>query len=87
MQFFTSPEGPLHRAAMRRRLAEAQNHRCCHCGCRLTEPRGTRSGNRPTDATIEHALPRSAGGADDWLNLAVSCHACNAARGDRMLAL
>ena len=44
-------------AALRARLSERQNHRCCWCGVRTTD-------EGPTRATIEHIVPRSKGGSD-----------------------
>lgn len=70
----------------RTRLAEAQNWRCCWCGCRMTEVQG-----RKHSATVEHVTPRSHGGVDDPDNYAVACNRCNNARGtldvDEFLAL
>jgi hypothetical protein len=60
----------------RTRLSEAQNHRCCWCGCNVTELR-----DKKNSATIEHVLPRSFGGADHPDNYAIACHDCNQKRG------
>lgn len=51
---------------MRERLSEAQNHRCCYCGCDIR-----------VGATIEHVVPLAAGGPNKWENLAASCDRCN----------
>lgn len=51
---------------LRERLSEAQNHRCCYCGCDI------RNG-----ATIEHVISRYRGGSNDWGNLVASCDPCN----------
>lgn len=37
------------------------------------------------DATIDHIVPKSKGGTNDRDNLALSCRACNHAKGDRDL--
>lgn len=63
---------------IRTRLAEAQNWRCCWCGCVCTEERG-----RSNSTSIEHVTPQSIGGADLWENYAMSCNRCNGARGTR----
>ncbi|MGI4941309.1 MAG: HNH endonuclease [Janthinobacterium lividum] len=62
---------------LRMRLAEAQNWRCCYCGCRMTEERG------PAQATFEHIVPRHRGGLDRVENLVIACNDCNSARGHR----
>jgi 5-methylcytosine-specific restriction endonuclease McrA len=54
--------------------------KCLHCGSRLVlaadgEPLGP--------ATVEHLLPRSAGGTDDLANLAIACARCNHEKGVR----
>ena len=59
-------------------LSEAQNHRCCWCGIKVTELR-----DRPDSATIEHVVPKSHGGADHPDNFAIACHSCNGNRGVR----
>lgn len=65
--------------ALRRKLAEAQNWRCCYCGCRMTDEGG--HGNGPRQATFEHVVPRALGGADREWNLVIACRLCNNTRG------
>ena len=65
------------RAWLRTCVAEAQNWKCCYCGCE-TEPT-TKNKN---SATLEHVLPKSLGGTDDWDNLAMACMKCNTKRGN-----
>lgn len=60
-------------------LAEAQNWRCCYCGCRMQRSTGL---DEPQDATIEHILCRCHGGTDDPDNLVVACRICNGARAN-----
>lgn len=43
---------------------------CWYCGLDLTNK--TR--------VIEHIVPKSRGGTDDWDNLALACHFCNSAK-------
>jgi len=66
-----------HNVYIRCRLAEAQNWRCCWCGCHTTPLR-----DAANSATTEHIIPRSLGGSDDSENLAMSCNRCNNARGN-----
>jgi 5-methylcytosine-specific restriction endonuclease McrA len=64
-------------AAVRERLGEAQNWRCCYCGIRM-EGTGT-----DWDApTFEHIVPRAKGGLDEIDNLAISCRLCNERRAN-----
>ena len=47
---------------------------CCqYCGCSLSY----------VDATMDHVLPRSQGGASSWKNLVTACHPCNRRKGGR----
>jgi hypothetical protein len=57
------------------RLCEAQNWRCCYCGITLATGR---PGN--DTATMEHVVPKVAGGSNDWSNLVAACKLCNNAR-------
>lgn len=59
----------------RSRLSEAQNHKCCWCGCEMTDERGL-----PTSSTVEHVVPKSEGGANHPDNYAVACHYDNQKR-------
>jgi hypothetical protein len=61
---------------LRNRLAEAQNWKCCWCGCETVPESSKRN-----SATIEHVIPRSKGGSNDPENLAMSCARCNQHRG------
>ncbi len=73
----------LHReqAKLRRQMAEAQNWRCCYCGCEMVDTQSY----HPRYATREHIVPRSKGGAEfDPDNLVVACRSCNTGRGDAM---
>lgn len=65
-----------HKIYIRTRLAEAQNWKCCWCGCETTALRG-----KNKSATTEHVTPRSLGGSDGWENLAMACYGCNTRRG------
>lgn len=63
---------------LRCRLSEAQNWKCCWCGCDTTDER-----KKSNSSTIEHVLPKSLGGLDTWDNLAMSCNKCNNTRGNK----
>lgn len=60
---------------LRVRLSEAQNWKCCWCGCQTIE-----DPKKANSATIEHVIPKARGGTDDWDNLAMSCQRCNTKR-------
>jgi len=57
---------------LRERLAEAQNWRCCYCGCEMVQ-----DWRDPLGATFEHVIPLSKGGLDTEENLAIACWTCN----------
>ena len=65
-------------AYTRTRLAEAQNWKCCFCGCYMTEIH-----SKKNSVTVEHVIPKSMGGTDDVENLAASCYRCNNNRGTK----
>lgn len=48
----------------------AENDKCVGCG-------------RTERLTIDHIIPRSAGGGDDWSNLQTLCHYCNTQKGTK----
>ncbi len=62
--------------ALKERLSETQNHRCCFCGKRMGVTR-----DRNDYPTFEHITPKSLGGSDELDNLVISCRGCNEARG------
>lgn len=59
------------------RLSEAQNHRCAYCGSFMCEDPLS-----PHMATVDHVVPRSLGGGNEWENLVAACWACNMGRGN-----
>jgi len=63
---------------LRERLSGEQNHRCCHCGVRMTFPNGKSS---LTEMTFEHVVPLGIGGQDHPDNMVIACRKCNNARG------
>lgn len=62
---------------LRCRLSEAQNWKCCWCGCETTDVRKVWNAS-----TLEHVIPKSLGGSDDSDNLVMACNRCNNARGN-----
>jgi len=46
---------------------------CVYCGTKL----------RDKDATVDHILPSSRGGKNDFMNTVCSCYECNNKKGDR----
>lgn len=69
---------------LREHLWGKQGGRCYYCPCRMTMPRSGPGSLRPSDATMDHMRPRSAGGRDTPDNLVLACYACNQAKGDRL---
>jgi hypothetical protein len=60
------------------RLSEAQNHRCCFCGCHLSLDNPT--GNSPKAATVNLIVPKSQGGTTEYDNLFIACLRCSKRR-------
>lgn len=80
------------------RLAEAQNWRCAYCGFHIWLPQvasgsmnfppraGTAYRRRKVKfsrATLDHVVPRSMGGGNNWENLIAACAWCNNARSNQ----
>lgn len=79
-QSFTYHFDMWHRAWLRNKLSEAQNHKCCYCGLSLTlegVPNDTKN-----FATFEHVIRKCEGGSDGEDNLVVACGGCNSGRQD-----
>lgn len=53
-------------------IYKRDNNTCQYCG-------STRK------LTIDHVVPKSKGGSDDWTNLVVACSSCNTKKGDTLL--
>ena len=47
---------------------------CCYCGCDLRNA-------EPGAVTLDHLVPRCAGGTNDAGNLITACKPCNSSRG------
>lgn len=72
----STPAGP-----MIRRLHRVQGGRCYLCGKTLHAPGGV--SHRALAPTIDHIVPRVAGGIRWFPNIALACMKCNSARGHR----
>lgn len=54
------------------RALEAQDYRCCYCGCELTLE----------NSTFDHVIPRAEGGQNTLDNKVISCEPCNSEFAD-----
>ena len=53
----------------RRGLLQRDDHECAYCGKRAS--------------TVDHIVPRSRGGRDEWLNTIAACSRCNNVKANR----
>lgn len=70
------PQGRWIRSEKRLALYIRDGFACVYCGLDLR-------GAAPADVTLDHLLPRSAGGKNDATNLVTACKRCNSSRGDQ----
>jgi hypothetical protein len=56
--------------ANRTRIYKRDNHECVYCGAKK-------------DLTLDHVLPKSRGGGNEWTNLVTSCFKCNLRKGNK----
>lgn len=56
--------------ANRNRIYKRDNYQCVYCGSRK-------------DLTLDHVIPKSRGGTNDWMNLVTSCSKCNVKKSDK----
>lgn len=54
----------------RNRIYRRDNYQCVYCGSRK-------------ELTLDHVIPKSRGGLNDWTNLVTSCSKCNIKKADR----
>lgn len=54
----------------RNRIYKRDSHQCVYCGS-------------SKNLTLDHVLPKSRGGKNDWNNLVTSCFKCNLKKADR----
>ena len=60
---------------LRDRALIRQHGKCCYCDVLMLPP-----GTGPLSATAEHLVPRSEGGATDFVNIAAACRYGNSTR-------
>lgn len=73
IEYIKIPFTKLHNNKPARNSIYARDgHKCQYCGA-------TRK------LTIDHVIPKSKGGSDDWDNLVVACSSCNIKKGDKYL--
>lgn len=58
----------------RRNLVRRDHAQCQYCGCRPGS----------SDLSIDHVIPRSAGGATSWENCVLACVRCNRRKGNKL---
>ena len=59
------------------------NYTCIYCG---VQAGGMTKGKvvSKSDFTVDHILPKSRGGKDQWTNTACACYHCNHRKGDKL---
>lgn len=65
---------PFAQAAWSRKAVLMRDGVCQYCG---------RQGTREHPLTVDHVVPRSAGGANSWLNTVAACYSCNHRKAGR----
>lgn len=73
-------------ALTRKNVLQRDGHTCQYCGAVESTKRIARVKGRFTLAgalTIDHIMPRSRGGAHEWLNVVAACFLCNNRKGAR----
>jgi hypothetical protein len=71
----SQPTGQWIRSEKRLAIYVRDGFQCVYCGQNL-------KGAAATDVTLDHLLPRSAGGSNDATNLVTACRSCNCSRQD-----
>ena len=59
----------------RKNILTRDDHQCQYCGNYFRE----------SDLTIDHVIPRSKGGKNEWDNVATACRACNQRKSNYLL--
>lgn len=62
----------------KRSIHQRDDHRCMYCNTRCNG-----SGDEPNAISLDHVIPRSRGGRNDWDNLVTACKRCNHRKADR----
>jgi 5-methylcytosine-specific restriction endonuclease McrA len=61
-------------------LVARDGNLCGYCGVDL-DPEPADGVQSPTTRTVDHVIPRAAGGTGHWRNLRLACAACNGRKG------
>lgn len=61
-------------AFTRHNIYARYRYRCCYCGRRFP----------PAELNLDHVVPRSRGGVNDWSNVVSACRPCNLRKADRL---
>lgn len=62
-------------------LIREQGYNCYICNKKCIMPKGD---NNKNEATIEHVVPMSKGGAHTWANCRIACRACNTLKSNKL---
>uniref|UniRef100_A0A7V4E329 HNH endonuclease n=1 Tax=candidate division WOR-3 bacterium TaxID=2052148 RepID=A0A7V4E329_UNCW3 len=66
---YRTQEVPLNR----KNILKRDNYQCQYCG------------TKEAPMTVDHVIPKTRGGKDEWTNLVCACVKCNNKKGDRTL--
>jgi 5-methylcytosine-specific restriction endonuclease McrA len=66
----------------RKAVLQRDDYTCAYCGVRAGSEQRGRVLSR-TDMTVDHVLPVSRGGKNNWGNTVCACPACNSRKGGR----
>ena len=65
------------------RMKKPSGHCCYYCQREMIESKPTLTAEmKNLVATIDHVIPRGAGGSDDPYNIVISCYRCNNLKSD-----
>ena len=67
---------------LRKKLSIKQDNLCYYCGVEMKNYPGNDKG-RGDQCTLDHILPKSKGGDNNFLNVVASCANCNRKKGDK----
>jgi len=67
----------------RRGVLQRDGYQCIYCGIQAGVHQHGRLLTK-SDFTLDHIVPRSRGGGNNWSNTACACPTCNQRKGDRM---
>ena len=69
---------------IRNQVFERDGYKCYRCGCIVLQGGKRRRKGLPLE-TIDHYIPRSAGGTNDSDNLKTCCKRCNERKGSKII--